>query len=146
MKKFCVLGTGMAGWGAAHHLREAGHTPILFDKKSHYGGHTASFLREGRFTFDEGPHVSFTSHERLQQLFAEQIDQQYETLHTKVNNYWRGHWVKHPAQINLYGLPPATMSEMLLDAYFQPGKLPASLSDYLKGLIGERLIVRPKSP
>ncbi|BBZ68856.1 mammalian cell entry protein [Mycolicibacterium insubricum] len=49
-------------------------------------------------------------------------------------------------QINLYGLPPATMSEMLLDAYFQPGKLPASLSDYLKGLIGERLIVRPKSP
>ena len=49
-------------------------------------------------------------------------------------------------QINLYGLPPATISEMLLDSYFQPGKLPDSLSDYLKGLIGERLIIRPKSP
>lgn len=49
-------------------------------------------------------------------------------------------------QINLYGLPPATMSEVLLDAYFQPGKLPDSLSDYLKGMISERLIVRPKSP
>ena len=49
-------------------------------------------------------------------------------------------------QINLYGLPPATISEMLLDTYFQPGKLPDSLSDYLKGLIAERLIVRPKSP
>lgn len=49
-------------------------------------------------------------------------------------------------QINLYGLPPATISEMLLDAYFQPGKLPDSLSDYLRGLIAERLIVRPKSP
>ena len=49
-------------------------------------------------------------------------------------------------QINLYGLPPATISEMLFDGYFQPGKLPDSLSDYLKGLIAERLIVRPKSP
>jgi phospholipid/cholesterol/gamma-HCH transport system substrate-binding protein len=49
-------------------------------------------------------------------------------------------------QINLYGLPPATISEVLLDSYFQPGKLPDSLSDYLKGLIAERLIIRPKSP
>lgn len=49
-------------------------------------------------------------------------------------------------QINLYGLPPAAISEMLLDAYFQPGKLPDSLSDYLKGLVAERLIIRPKSP
>ena len=49
-------------------------------------------------------------------------------------------------QINLYGLPPATISEVLLDSYFQPGKLPDSLSDYLKGLISERLIIRPKSP
>jgi phospholipid/cholesterol/gamma-HCH transport system substrate-binding protein len=48
--------------------------------------------------------------------------------------------------INLYGLPPATISEVLLDSYFQPGKLPDSLSDYLKGLIAERLVIRPKSP
>ena len=114
-KKICVLGTGMAGWGAAHHLRMAGETPILFDKKKHYGGHTASFLREDKFTFDEGPHVSFTSHERLQKLFAEAIDEKFETLHTKVNNYWRGPWVKHPAQINLYGLPPQTIIDVIRD-------------------------------
>jgi phospholipid/cholesterol/gamma-HCH transport system substrate-binding protein len=49
-------------------------------------------------------------------------------------------------QINLYGLPPTTISEVLYDGYFQPGNLPDSLSDYLKGLIAERLILRPKSP
>ncbi len=49
-------------------------------------------------------------------------------------------------QINLYGLPPATISEVLLDAYFQPGKLPDSLADYLRGMITERLIIRPRSP
>jgi len=49
-------------------------------------------------------------------------------------------------QINLYGLPPATLSEVLLDTYFQPGKLPDSLADYLRGFISERLVIRPKSP
>ncbi|MBS9534465.1 MCE family protein [Mycobacterium sp. M1] len=49
-------------------------------------------------------------------------------------------------QINLFGLPPPTMSEYLFDAYFQPGKLPDSLADYLRGMIDQRLIVRPKSP
>jgi phospholipid/cholesterol/gamma-HCH transport system substrate-binding protein len=49
-------------------------------------------------------------------------------------------------QINLYGLPPAPIAEVLLDTYFQPGKLPDSLSDMLRGYISERLIIRPKSP
>jgi phospholipid/cholesterol/gamma-HCH transport system substrate-binding protein len=49
-------------------------------------------------------------------------------------------------QINLYGLPPAALSEVLLDTYFQPGKLPDSLADYLRGFIAERTIIRPKSP
>jgi phospholipid/cholesterol/gamma-HCH transport system substrate-binding protein len=34
----------------------------------------------------------------------------------------------------------------MFDFVFQPGKLPASLADYLHGLIQERWIIRPKSP
>jgi phospholipid/cholesterol/gamma-HCH transport system substrate-binding protein len=49
-------------------------------------------------------------------------------------------------QINLYGLPPGPLGEVLLDLYFQPGKLPDSMADYLRGFISERLIIRPKSP
>ncbi|MGV0626213.1 MCE family protein [Mycolicibacter minnesotensis] len=49
-------------------------------------------------------------------------------------------------QINLYGLPPPTMSEVLVDMFFQPGKLPDSLADYLRGMISERTIIKPKSP
>ena len=48
--------------------------------------------------------------------------------------------------INLYGLPPPGLAEVLLDFYFQPGKLPDSLADQLRGFISERMIVRPKSP
>ena len=115
MSEICVLGTGMAGYGAAHRLREAGVRPVIFDKRGHYGGHTASFGFEGKYTFDEGPHVSFTKHERLQKLFADSIDGKYETLHTKVNNYWKGHWIKHPAQVNLYGLPTELIVNVIRD-------------------------------
>ncbi|MGE5698111.1 MAG: mammalian cell entry protein, partial [Candidatus Sericytochromatia bacterium] len=41
---------------------------------------------------------------------------------------------------------PGPLGEVLLDLYFQPGKLPDSLADYLRGFISERLIIRPKSP
>lgn len=115
MSRVCVLGTGMAGYGAAHRLTEAGVRPLLFDKRHHYGGHTASYEFDGKYTFDEGPHVSFTKHERLQKLFADGIDGQYETLHTKVNNYWKGHWIKHPAQVNLHGLPPELIVSCIRD-------------------------------
>ena len=115
MSDFCVIGTGMAGFGAAHKLREAGAPVRLFDSKPHFGGHTASFLYESKFTFDEGPHVSFTKHERLQKLFAAQIDEKYEVLHTKVNNYWKGHWIKHPAQVNLHGLPTELIVKVIAD-------------------------------
>ncbi|OBY31726.1 MCE family protein [Mycolicibacter kumamotonensis] len=49
-------------------------------------------------------------------------------------------------QINLYGLPPPTLSEVLLDMYFQPGKIPDSLADYLRGMITDRTWIKPKSP
>jgi phospholipid/cholesterol/gamma-HCH transport system substrate-binding protein len=43
-------------------------------------------------------------------------------------------------------LPNIAQQELLLDFYFQPGKIPDSLADNLRGMISERMIVRPKSP
>lgn len=47
---------------------------------------------------------------------------------------------------NVYGVPPAQITGLALDAYFQPGKLPDSLSDFLKGFLLDRAIIRPKTP
>jgi phospholipid/cholesterol/gamma-HCH transport system substrate-binding protein len=50
-------------------------------------------------------------------------------------------------QVNLpNALPGVALQEVLMDMYFQPGKLPDSLADYLRGFISERMIVRPKAP
>jgi phospholipid/cholesterol/gamma-HCH transport system substrate-binding protein len=43
-------------------------------------------------------------------------------------------------------VPNISQQELLLDLYFQPGKIPDSLADNLRGMISERLIVKPKSP
>lgn len=43
-------------------------------------------------------------------------------------------------------LPNISQAELLLDFYFQPGKIPDSLADVLRGFLNERLIIRPKSP
>ncbi|MBW0013942.1 virulence factor Mce family protein [Mycobacterium sp.] len=48
--------------------------------------------------------------------------------------------------VNVYSVLPAPMIAMVFDFIYQPGKLPASLSDYLRGLIQERWVIRPKSP
>ncbi|WP_077087558.1 virulence factor Mce family protein [Mycobacterium rhizamassiliense] len=48
--------------------------------------------------------------------------------------------------VNVFGVIPAPLLATMFDFFYQPGKLPASLSDYLRGLIQERWVVRPKSP
>ena len=99
MESIAILGSGMAGFGAAYRLQQEGMPSVTYDKNSYYGGHTASFKHDSGFIFDEGPHVSFTKHERLQKLFAENVDQKYEVIRSRPNNYWKGHWIKHPGDM-----------------------------------------------
>ena len=90
MTNIAILGAGMAGFGAAHRLHSEQIGSVLYEQKAHYGGHTSSHRLGNGFVFDEGPHVSFTKVERLQQLLADNIDHDYQILSTRVNNYWKG--------------------------------------------------------
>jgi protoporphyrinogen oxidase len=110
-----VLGTGMAGFGAAHRLRAEGLRPVVYEKSSYFGGHTASFLDAKGFTFDLGPHISFTKDARVQLLFAESVDHQYEALQVKLDNIWRGRRLTHPVQLHLNGLPHDLIVEIIAD-------------------------------
>jgi protoporphyrinogen oxidase len=115
LTNIAILGTGMAGFGAAHAAHEAGLRPVMYDMRDHIGGHTASYEFPGGWIFDEGPHVSFTDNARIQDLLAANIDGRYEEAATRVNNYWKGHWIKHPAQTNLHGLPADLITKILLE-------------------------------
>jgi protoporphyrinogen oxidase len=139
MDSIVVLGSGMAAMGAAHRLREAGLQPVLYDARSHYGGHTSSYEEAGGFVFDEGPHISFTKDERIKKMFAENVGGEYEVIHARVNNYWRGTWIKHPAQCNLYGLPAdlnvKMIAEMVTAQFREHGPI-ANYEDWLVASYG----------
>lgn len=113
MKQITIIGAGMSGFGAAYHLHQEGVANAMFDKNAYPGGHTASFKFDTGFIFDDGPHISFTKDERIQQLFAESVGLEYESFEAKFNNYWKGHWIKHPAQVNLHGLPSDLVVDIL---------------------------------
>ena len=102
MTETIVLGTGMAGLGASYRLRQEGMPHVVYDMNPKPGGHTASHADEHGFVFDEGPHISFSKNERVKAIFAENVGGDYVQFTAQVNNYWRGHWVKHPAQCNLH--------------------------------------------
>ena len=114
-KNILVLGSGMAALGASYAFREAGVHSQLFDKNDFPGGHTASFVHDTGFVFDDGPHISFTKNERIQKLFAENVDDKYVAFDAYVNNYYHGKWVKHPAQANLHNLDPELKTKCILD-------------------------------
>ena len=80
MKNVAILGSGMAGCGAAYRLKQLGIPSIMYDQADHIGGHTASYEFPGGWLFDEGPHVSFTQDKRIQDLLSENIGGKYETL------------------------------------------------------------------
>ena len=115
MSDIVILGSGMGGLGAAYRFGAEGIDPVLYDKKTFYGGHTTSFRYDSGFLFDVAPHISFTKDTRIQDLFADSVDQQYETLQINLNNYWRGHWPKHPVQLHLHGLPEDVIVKVIAD-------------------------------
>ena len=105
----------MAGLGAAYRLHAERITPVVYDRNNYHGGHTASFRYESGFLFDVGPHISYTKDPRIQNLFADSVHQEYETLQVHLNNYWRGYWPKHPVQLHLHGLPENVLVKVIAD-------------------------------
>lgn len=130
-----VLGTGMAGFGAAHRLSAEGVTPVMFDKNGYYGGHTTSFRYESNFIFDVGPHISFTKDQRIQELLADNVDQQFETVQIELNNYWRGYWPRHPVQLHLHGLPEDVVIKVIADFVAERQRPERPLNNYADWLL-----------
>lgn len=105
-----ILGAGLAGLSASYHL---GHEKcLLLEKNLHLFGHLHAEFRDG-FTWDIGPHVSFTKHDYVRQLFAEGVDGEYDEYEVKTANYHRGSWIDHPAQSSLYQIPEPLRSRCL---------------------------------
>lgn len=108
-----VIGSGFAGVAAGHGLRRVGREAVLYDAAGQWGGHTRTTVFDG-CVFDEGPHISFTKDERVQAVFAEGAGEVHH-LSARIGNWFEGHWVKHPAQVNLHGLDVDLVTDCITD-------------------------------
>jgi len=134
MKNIIIIGAGMSGLGAAHHFFKNNIRATVYEKNDFIGGHAATFERNG-FIFDDGPHISFTKNERIRKLFHDSVNGKVEAFKAYVNNYWRGFWVKHPAQVNLHGLPVEMVVKIIREFFDISNTNDRAASNYKEWLL-----------
>jgi protoporphyrinogen oxidase len=134
-----ILGAGLSGLSCSYHL---GHDKCLILEKSHHAfGHIHSEFRNG-YTWDQGPHVSFTKHEYVRQLFSESTDTDFDEREVTTANYFNGNWIDHPAQSNLYQVPNPLRDQCLtsfLESRQDPnlGDAPKNYQQWLEKAFGK---------
>lgn len=96
-----IIGAGISGISASYHLNKQDVDNIVYEKDNDWGGLCGNFKING-YRFDKAIHLSFTEDNYVKNLFAESCE--YITHNPLAYNYYKGYWLKHPAQNNLYPL------------------------------------------
>ena len=108
--RIAILGAGLSGMAAANVLPD--QDVVIYEARERAGGHASSFSFD-RFTFDEGPHVSFTPDQRIREFFADSVQNEFLEHPSYADNYYHGIFLRHPVQTNLYGMPPEVVRDCL---------------------------------
>src|SRR5262249_5890786 len=107
-----VLGAGLAGLSAAHHL---GQGCEVFEKQEYIGGHCRSKLIEG-FNFDEGAHVFFGKDECSREFVLGPLETEMISHRAEIwNNYGERRYGRYPVQANASALPAELSTRCVLD-------------------------------
>ncbi|WP_299252668.1 FAD-dependent oxidoreductase [uncultured Cytophaga sp.] len=107
-----ILGAGIAGISAGYHLNKRNIPNVVLEKRATWGGLLDHF-KIGAFTFDHCVHLSFTKDAYVQNLFAESTA--YHVHKPESSNFYKGHWLRHPAQNNLFPLSSEEKIKIISD-------------------------------
>ena len=124
-----ILGGGLSGIACSYYT---GHERcFVVERETYLGGHIHSHQENG-FTWDEGPHVSFTTNEVARSEFASSCGSDILEYPVQATNYFHGRWIPHPAQSNLYAADATTREACLRDflASRQEGEAVSSPAHY----------------
>lgn len=113
-----VLGAGIAGLGAAYKLSKDNQRVIVLEKDNTYGGLCGNFTIDG-FRFDRFVHFSFSEDEEVNRIFSVGSPEVYRHIPNPFNLY-RGQWIKHPAQNNLFPLVQKEKERIIEDFRNRP--------------------------
>jgi protoporphyrinogen oxidase len=100
MKKIIILGAGPSGLGFAHEFENNGIKSTIYEKNNSWGGLCDNFSIGG-YRFDRFVHFSFSERKYVNDIF---LKNDFYRHSPNPFNYYQGHWIKHPAQNNLFHL------------------------------------------
>ena len=69
--KVAIAGAGLAGLSCAKYLTDAGHTPIVLERRDVLGGKVAAWQDEDGDWYETGLHIFFGAYPNMLQLFKE---------------------------------------------------------------------------
>jgi 15-cis-phytoene desaturase len=69
--RVAIAGAGLAGLSCAKYLVDAGHTPVIFERRDVLGGKVAAWKDEDGDWYETGLHIFFGAYPNMLQLFAE---------------------------------------------------------------------------
>ena len=113
-KDYLILGAGIAGLGAAQAVRQHGDRAVILERDATYGGLCGNFTIQG-FRFDRFVHFSFTGNERVNALFRA-ASPEIIAHEPEAWNLYRGKWIRHPAQNNLFPLDEWEKERIIADS------------------------------
>jgi len=122
MKKVVIIGGGLAGVSAGHHLAE--HEPVLFERESAIGGLCRSFSQDG-FTFDCTGHLIHLKDAYVKELVANLLPDAFHSHERLAAIYSQSTTTPYPFQANTYGLPPEVVKECVV-GFVETLQLPAN--------------------
>lgn len=119
-----ILGAGLTGLSAAHHL---GSDFQLLERLDHVGGHAIT-LEEGGYRFDRTGHLLHLRDPEIK-AWMEQVfpPGHLRTVLRQSLVFSHGRYTRYPYQANTFGLPPAVAYECLqgyLKTHFHQGARP----------------------
>lgn len=134
-----ILGSGIAGLGAAKRARELNRDAVIFESKGSTGGLLDNFLIRG-FRFDNAVHLSFGTETEVLAL----IDQtQYFTHSSDAYCYDSPYRLKHPVQNNLYPLPAKDKARLIKSFVERPNLSNIeNYNDWLRNQYGDIIAER----
>ncbi len=113
-----ILGGGIAGISTAYHLNLRRITNTLFEQNREWGGLCNNFTIGNGFLFDYFVHLSFTENEYVKELFSKSAP--YIKHYPESINYYKGIWLKHPAQNNIAPLSNDEKVKIIIDFINRP--------------------------
>lgn len=123
-----ILGAGISGLGASYALKGRGEKSVILEKDNTYGGLCGNITING-FRFDRFVHLSFTTIKEVNDIFSQVEGGIYRHL-PNPSNIYKGIWIKHPAQNNLYVLDEDEKNAIIEDFKKRPDASTEKVNNY----------------